>query len=225
MTTVAPTTLAAIGGARVNANMASILRGLKARANGLERPERLMHYLGQLAHESGSFRFDHEIWGPTPAQTRYEGRADLGNIHPGDGFKFRGRGVAQITGRANYRDFTAWARAIDPAAPDFTEDPDAILTDPWEGLAPIWFWQTRNLNLLADQGDIEGITRRINGGQNGLQARIDLTGRAGAVLFGLKSVREFQQYHALTPDGVFGPITRRAMHGILCRLPAVTFTL
>jgi putative chitinase len=63
-------------------------------------PLRQAAFLAQLAHESGQFRFMEEIWGPTPAQRRYEGRRDLGNIQPGDGFRYKGRGPIQITGRA-----------------------------------------------------------------------------------------------------------------------------
>lgn len=221
--TVTPATLAKIAGIRVNANMVAVVRGLKARPSGLERPHRLMHFLGQTALESERWTFDHESWGPTPAQLRYEGRKDLGNTQPGDGFRFRGRGPMQMTGRANYVAFTAWARSIDKTAPDFTAEPDAILTDPWEGLAPIWFWVTHELNAPADLGDIETITRRINGGQNGLTRRIGLTALAGAVLFGVRSVREFQIAQGLTADGVAGPITRGVLHRLLKAMPPVTF--
>ena len=168
-------TLATIAGRPVNSNMQSTIAGLE-RAGvgaGLNRPHRLAQFLAQIAHESGLWRYDAEVWGPTAAQKRYDTRTDLGNTAAadGDGFLYRGRGPIQITGRANYREFTAWARALDPQAPDFVANPDAVLTDPWEGLGPIWYWDTRDLNRYADNGDLLTITKRINGGTNGLADR------------------------------------------------------
>ncbi|WP_404940665.1 glycoside hydrolase family 19 protein, partial [Pseudomonas lundensis] len=64
--------------------------------------KRVAAFIAQIGHESGQLKYVKEIWGPTAAQARYEGRADLGNTQPGDGSKFRGRGLIQITGRANY---------------------------------------------------------------------------------------------------------------------------
>src|SRR5690606_26808719 len=64
------------------------------------------HFLAQVAHESAGFTRTREIWGPTTAQRRYEGRIDLGNVFPGDGSKYRGRGLIQITGRANYGQYS-----------------------------------------------------------------------------------------------------------------------
>jgi Predicted chitinase len=63
--------------------------------------ERVAAFIAQIGHESGQLRYVREIWGPTPAQIRYEGRTDLGNTLTGDGFKYRGRGLIQITGRTN----------------------------------------------------------------------------------------------------------------------------
>ena len=68
---------------------------------GLNKPHRLAHFLAQIMHESGSFKYDKEIWGPTAAQKRYEGRADLGNTQAGDGKRFMGRSAMQLTGRYN----------------------------------------------------------------------------------------------------------------------------
>lgn len=73
------------------------------RVFGIDTPQRQAAFLAQIAHESGSFRYVREIWGPTAAQQRYEGRADLGNTEPGDGKRYLGRGLIQLTGRANAR--------------------------------------------------------------------------------------------------------------------------
>ncbi|UXN73362.1 hypothetical protein N8D56_21180 [Devosia sp. A8/3-2] len=106
-------TLSAIAGKPVNDNMRSIIAGLDAygTAAGLDKPHRLAHYIAQLGHESGGFRYDREVWGPTAAQKRYEGRADLGNTVKGDGKKFSGKGPIQITGRANVTAFHDWCKA------------------------------------------------------------------------------------------------------------------
>ena len=222
-------TLATIAGRPVNSNMQSTIAGLERAGvgTGLNRPHRLAQYLAQLAHESGLWRYDREVWGPTEAQKRYDTRTDLGNTAAadGDGFLYRGRGPIQITGRANYREFTAWARALDPQAPDFVANPDAVLTDPWEGLGPIWYWDTRDLNRYADNGDLLTITKRINGGTNGLADRQAQYTRAGLVLLGYApaDVRAFQRSHGLTVDGKAGPNTRAAIHDALLKRPLVTF--
>lgn len=230
---VTPEVLSRIVGKPINDNMRSVCAGLDAygRSAGLDRPHRLAHYLAQLIHESGAFRYDREVWGPTPAQQRYEGRKDLGNTQPGDGKKFSGKGPIQITGRANTAAFRDWCRANGMAAPDFEKDPDLINTDPWEGLGPIWYWQTRKLNQHADANDIEMLTRRINGGVNGLADRIDWYTKTALVLAGYSpgAVKSFQidaQRRGLIPqgegqiDGIAGPKTRAALHMTLAAVSA-----
>lgn len=126
------------------------------------------HFLAQIAHESGNFRYNKEIWGPTPAQKRYEGRLDLGNTQKGDGSKFRGRGLIQITGRANY---TAYSKATygDLRAVD---NPKMLEELPDTALAAGWFWGPyKNINPLADRDDVVAVTKKINGGTNGLADR------------------------------------------------------
>jgi putative chitinase len=211
--------LASVAGQPVNSNMRSIVAGVQAFPAGLDRRQRVAQYVAQLCHESGGFRYDRELWGPTPAQERYDTRTDLGNTaaRDGDGFLFRGRGGIQITGRANYVAFRDWCWMQGLGAPDFVANPDAVLTDPWEGLGPVWYWTTRDLNRLADAGDIESITRKINGGLNGFDDRVRCYARAALVLLGqgADDLRSFQRRAGLKPDGVPGPITRAALHKAL----------
>lgn len=127
---------------------------------------RIAAFLAQIGHESGGLRYVREVWGPTPAQRRYEGRADLGNHQPGDGKRYMGRGLIQITGRANYADV---GRALDI---DAVGNPEALESPLYAALSAGWYWDTRRLNALADSGDVAAITRRINGGYNGLQDRM-----------------------------------------------------
>ncbi|CUI01127.1 peptidoglycan-binding protein [Leisingera aquaemixtae] len=192
---------------------------------GLNRYHRLAHFLGQSIVESGGFRYDRELWGPTPAQVRYDVRQDLGNTPEadGDGFDFRGRGPFQITGRANYREFTVWARRLDPAAPDFQADPDAVNRDPWEGLGPLWYWSTRSMNVPADAGDTLAVTKRINGGYNHFTERQLWTDKAQLVLLGYArtDIRGFQRVAGLAADGEIGPNTRAAMHKALVAMPPI----
>lgn len=208
-------------------NMRSFLLGLRDYGHiaGLDLPHRQVPYLAQLLHESAEFRYDREVWGPTPAQERYDTRTDLGNTaaRDGDGFLFRGRTPIQITGRHNTVEFRDWCREnIDPSCPDFERHPDLMNTDPWEGLGPIWYWATRRLNRWADQGDQETVTRRINGGLNGYRDRLRYYSRASLVFlgYGPEDVKKFQAEHPETgePDGIAGPKTRAAYHTALTRL-------
>ncbi len=137
-------------------------------------PRRLAAFLAQIGHESGRLRYTREIWGPTPAQARYEGRADLGNKMPGDGKRFMGRGLVQITGRFNYRVVTAALRPVSSRCPDFEQQPEALEQPEWAALSASWYWSSRDLSALADVGDFERITRKINGGVNGQADRVAL---------------------------------------------------
>ena len=220
-------TLATIAGRPVNSNMQSTIAGLE-RAGigaGLNRPHRLAQYLAQIAHESGLWRYDAEVWGPTTAKKRYDTRTDLGNTPAvdGDGYLYRGRGPIQLTGRANYAAFTEWAQKLDASAPDFVRQPEAVNTDPWEGLVPIWYWDTRGLNRYADHGELLTITKRINGGTNGLADRQAQYARAGLVLLGFATTKQFQMHVGLKMDGIAGPATRAAIHAELLKRPLVTF--
>ena len=138
--------------------------------------KRIAAFIAQIGHESGQLKYVKEIWGPTKAQARYEGRADLGNTQPGDGSKYRGRGFIQITGRANYE---ACGEAL---GLDLVNHPELLEKPQHACMSAAWFWASRGLNTLADAGQFDTITRRINGGQNGAVDRQMLYARALKVL-------------------------------------------
>lgn len=122
-------------------------------------------FLAQIGHESGGMHYTTELWGPTEAQRRYEGRKDLGNVIAGDGFKYRGRGLIQTTGRYNYEQ-TAKALGI-----DCVNNPELLSEPENAARSAAWWWQSHNLNRFADAGDIVGCSKKINGGTNGLEQR------------------------------------------------------
>lgn len=147
-------------------------------------PNQVAMFLAQIGHESGSFKYVSEIWGPTAAQKRYEGRADLGNIYQGDGSKYRGHGLIQITGRANHAEMRDKLRLrLGPTVPDFEEHPEELTIPMWAAYSAGEFWSSRNLNPPAAAGDIELVTRRINGGLNGLEDRTKRYERAKEALW------------------------------------------
>jgi putative chitinase len=212
-----------------SSNLQSVLMSINAYGTGagLDLPHRLAHFLCQELHESGGFRYDKEI----ASGAAYEGREDLGNTERGDGEKFKGRGPEQMTGRGNYRRFTAWVRTFIPNCPDFEQDPDLVNTDPYEGLSAIWYWTVGNptgksLNIYADQNNIEMITRKINGGLNGYDDRLDYFDRCAFVFLGypLGAYLQFQKdavgkwgYDGKADD-MAGPKTRAAMFTALVQL-------
>lgn len=131
----------------------------------INTPKRQAMFLAQVAHESGEFRWMEEIWGPTPVQLRYEGRKDLGNIKPGDGFRYKGRGPIQLTGRNNYR---AAGKAL---GVDLEGSPELALEPTVAFAIAGWYWDSRKLNRMADTDDIIGVTKSINGGLTGIADR------------------------------------------------------
>lgn len=171
----------------------------------INTPLRLAHFLAQCGHESGGFRVTQEnlnysakgLMGifkkyfPTQALAEsyqrqpqkiankvYASRMDNGNEASGDGFKFRGRGYIQLTGRANY---TAFGKAINE---DIANNPD-VVSGKYALLSAAWFWSKNGLNNLADGGStdqvVTSITKRVNGGTIGLADRI----------------KHFKEYHHL----------------------------
>jgi putative chitinase len=127
----------------------------------LDNSLRFIHFLSQLAHESGNFRYMEEI----ASGAAYEGRKDLGNTQAGDGKRFKGRGPIQLTGRANYRKYGQQLGI------DFENNPEIVALPSMGLLVACKFWADNGLNALADKDDVMAITRRINGGTNGLADR------------------------------------------------------
>ena len=137
---------------------------------------RLAAFIAQIGHESGQLKYVKEIWGPTAAQAKYEGRKDLGNTVAGDGSKYRGRGLIQITGRANY---IACGEGL---GLDLIKQSELLEKPQHACMSAAWFWATKGLITLTDAGQFDKITRRINGGQNGAADRQALYARALKVL-------------------------------------------
>lgn len=155
--------LVAITKLKKSAKLQEILPELNATMAKYEinTPLRACHFLAQVLHESGKFVYFEEI----ASGKAYEGRKDLGNTEAGDGVRFKGRGVIQITGRANYlklsKDF----------AVDFVAEPAKLATTKYGILSAGWFWKWKGLNALADADDILKVTKKVNGGTNGLDDR------------------------------------------------------
>lgn len=122
-------------------------------------------FIAQITHESGSLRYVREI----ASGEDYEGRTDLGNVQPGDGKKYKGRGLIQITGRTNYKLVGLELKH------DFITVPEDLELPEYASLSAGWFWGNHHLNELADLATEESfrqITRRINGGENGIKERL-----------------------------------------------------
>jgi predicted chitinase len=125
----------------------------------------LSAFLAQCAHESAKFTTTKEF----ADGSQYEGRKDLGNVNPGDGVKYKGRGFIQITGRANYTQ-AAKDLGIDLVNhPELAERPD-IATK-----VSLWYWKTRVQPKISNFTNTKAVTKKVNGGVNGLQQRTKLT--------------------------------------------------
>lgn len=128
---------------------------------GINNPLRLSAFLAQIGHESGRMRYTEEI----ASGRRYEGRKSLGNTQKGDGMRFKGRGLIQLTGRNNYTELSK------DVGIDFVSRPMELCLPQYAVMSACWFWQKRGLNTLADEGRFRDITKVINGGYNGLEDR------------------------------------------------------
>ncbi len=141
---------------------------------GITTPLRKSHFIAQIAHESDAFNTNEEY----ASGADYEGRRDLGNTKAGDGVRFKGRGLIQVTGRSNY---AACGQAL---GVDLINNPQRLADFDLACLSAGWYWDTRSLNDYADNDDVIQITRIINGGLNGLDDRQAYLARAKQV-FGI----------------------------------------
>lgn len=140
---------------------------------GIDTPRQIAHFIAQLAHESGSLLYSEEL----ASGSAYEGRTDLGNSQAGDGVRFKGRGLIQLTGRNNYQQYSQFTGI------DYVSDPTKVALDPFACVdVACWFWKDRNIGPLAEADDARAVTKRINGGYNGLDDRLEHLARAKALL-------------------------------------------
>ncbi len=136
---------------------------LAATLDGYEinTPLRIAHFLAQVAHESDDFCTTEEY----ASGNAYEGRKDLGNVQPGDGPLFKGRGLIQLTGRANYRSVGEVLGLDLVGRPTSVGDPFVYL------LVSCEFWKQKKINSLCDEDNIFAVTQAVNGGQIGIDDR------------------------------------------------------
>ena len=222
----------------------------------VDTPERIAGFLAQCGHESGGFRFveenlnysakaldsvfgkyfknggrDAKKYARKPekiANVVYGNRMGNGDEDSGDGWQFKGRGYIQLTGRNNY---TSFAESVDM---DLDECIDYLKTPKGALESALWFWDTNKLNKYCDKHDVKGMTKRVNGGYNGLEDReekwekvLGLLGGASAepveekptpatditLMVGDRGteVENLQSALGLNADGIFGPGTKRAV--------------
>ena len=170
-----PELLRKIAGAPINKTLAeSVCQWLPDMMvdYGINTKLRAAHFLAQLSHESDHFRTVTEY----ASGNEYEGRRDLGNVYRGDGRRYKGRGLIQLTGRYNYRKYGK------KMGLDLENDPQLLEQPKYACLSAVLFWVNNGLNELADNDDIYRITRRINGGTNGLREREAALHRAKSAL-------------------------------------------
>lgn len=169
----AETLSAAMGGAVSLERYAQLLPFVKQalQQSDCYNLNRTAMWLAQIGHESGGLKYMQEI----ANGAAYEGRADLGNTRPGDGPRYKGRGPIQITGRSNYTKLSEWAysKGIVPNPTFFVTEPQALELDKFGFLGAVWYWTVArpNINSMCDAGNLEGVTRAINGGLNGIDDR------------------------------------------------------
>lgn len=165
MIIITPELLRKVAGSTVNKDVVDgLARYLPAEMEkaGINTKLRIAHFLAQIGHESDHFRTTREY----ASGAAYEGRRDLGNVKAGDGKKYRGRGVIQITGRANYEKYGKKIGVDLVRYPEKAETPEISVK------TAIAYWTDHNLNVYADKDDLRTITKRINGGYNGLNSRL-----------------------------------------------------
>lgn len=133
-------------------------------------------FLATIAEESGELHWTKEIWGPTAAQARYEGNVALGNTVAGDGTWFRGRGLIQVTGRANYKRMGGLLGLPLAVRPSLLEQPV------YAAMSAVVFWWDQGVSTVADRGDFRRVTKIVNGGLTNIERREAYWVRAKAVL-------------------------------------------
>ncbi|MEM9388061.1 MAG: glycoside hydrolase family 19 protein [Pseudomonadota bacterium] len=164
---------------------------------------RLAHFFSQVLHESGMMRFDEENLNYSAKALRavfpkyfktmreaqkyhrqpekianrvYGGRMGNGNETSGDGWRYRGRGLIQLTGKRNYEAFAEWAEDE-----RVVEYPDLVASE-YAVQSAVFYWDTNKLNSIADRGDVRRVTKKVNGGENGLAHRSELFLKANGLL-------------------------------------------
>lgn len=159
---------------------------------------RIAHFLAQVAHESDGFCTTQEY----ASGAAYEGRRDLGNTQPGDGRRFKGRGLIQLTGRANYRTLGG------KLGMDLENNPEAAAEPKLSLRIACEYWKARKINQPADNDDLIGVTKLVNGGTNGLDARREYLVKAKAALARLEATGV-----ARDTSGSDRPVLRRGSRG------------
>lgn len=143
----------------------------------INTPLRLAHFLAQIGHESAQLTYVKEIASGKAYDTGTLAK-NLGNTlaADGDGQKYKGRGLIQITGTSNYKALSQYLKI------DLLNNPELLEQPHYAVESAIWYWNTRKLNDYADKDDVKTITKKINGGFNGLEDRVNLLNRAKKVL-------------------------------------------
>ena len=171
--------------------------------NGIDTPLRVSHFLAQVIHESGHLRYNSENLNYSASALKsvfkkyfpsdelanqyarqpemianrvYANRMGNGPEASGDGWKMRGRGLIQLTGYDNYKKCGEYFNI------DLIKTPDLLLVPEYSIKSACWYWNTRKLNDLADKDDIVSITKKVNGGLNGIESRKEILGRAKKIL-------------------------------------------
>lgn len=148
----------------------------------IDTPKRKAAFLAQVGHESGQLQYVRELGGDQYLSKYDTGplAGKLGNTAAadGDGQRYRGRGLIQITGHDNYLRCSLALFGDER----LLRTPELLELPQWAAASAAWYWSVNGLNALADQEKFNTITRRINGGLNGLADRLELWGRARAVL-------------------------------------------
>jgi len=150
---------------------------------GIDTPLRICHFLAQIAHESGELRYSREVASGKAYDTGRLAKM-LGNTPEadGDGQKYKGRGLIQLTGTTNYRYFNEYLRDVLDETVDVLAKPEIVEKPKYSVMAACWFYDTAGCIALSDEDNVKAITKRINGGYNGLESRIKYLKRAKKAL-------------------------------------------